>query len=183
VWRGRVTCARGACTKNLNAAAWFSRTNGTQQLRRRPANARTRNAQKSNDSCTGSSTRTTPSRAVRALMSFLFRRRSSVKLPPGGSAPDANGDRPKSARTPASSQPPAGLPPRGPEPKPASSEDAKKQALKEPVERAELSPEDEDNSRRIRASRRISQTQFGKPLTFNDILKQQRQEQALKQQP
>jgi hypothetical protein len=116
-------------------------------------------------------------------MSFLFRRRSSVKLPPGGSAPDAKGDRPKSARTPASSQPPAGLPPRGPEPKPASSEDAKKQALKEPVERAELSPEDEDNSRRIRASRRISQTQFGKPLTFNDILKQQRQEQALKQQP
>ncbi len=67
-----------------------------------------------------------------------------------------------------------------------TAEEAKQEAIKqdkvktkgntkekeEPVERAGGSDGDDDQSHRMKASRRISQTQFGKPLSYNQYITQ-----------
>jgi len=63
-----------------------------------------------------------------------------------------------------------------PKEKVKTAEEAKREALqkeKEELERAkDVQQEDDDESQRKRASRRISQTQFGKPLSYNAYLSQ-----------
>ena len=93
------------------------------------------------------------------MFSSLFKKKNKTEVPVG--------------KPPAES----GLPPT----KPKTAEEAKREAIQhqhtEELERAKPVDDTPDESVRKKASRRISQTQFGKPLSYNAYITQQAKQQ------
>jgi len=97
------------------------------------------------------------------MFSSLFKKKNKTEVPVG------------KPPTPPST---GGLPPT----KPKTAEEAKREAIQqqhkeEEVERAKPVDEAPDEGVRKKASRRISQTQFGKPLSYNAYITQQAKQQ------